>query len=85
MTANALSVAYFGIAILCGIILAARLVPWPADLLVLLLLGIGAVTIRRRLPTLGTGVGVGSALGLELLWLGCFAVTWLGLGLILNR
>lgn len=79
MSANALSFVYFGIAVLCGVVLAARLVPWPLDLIVLLALGLGATLLRRRLP------GAGRSIGLEVIWLGCFLVAWLGLGFILNR
>jgi hypothetical protein len=79
MSADLLSFAYFGIAVVCGVLLATRLVPWPADLVVLLALGILSVQVRRRLP------GVGRSIGLEVIWLGCFVVAWLGLGFIINR
>jgi hypothetical protein len=54
-------------------------VPWPADLVVLLALGILSVQVRRRLPEAGRSIG------LEVIWFGCFVVAWLGLGFIINR
>jgi hypothetical protein len=62
-------VAYFALAIGCGLILGTGVPPWPTNVLVLLGLGLVARLLRRELQP-------GPSLRLVLEWLGAFVVTW---------
>jgi hypothetical protein len=75
---SAAFVAYFALAIACGVILGTGVPPWPTDVFVLLGLGLVARLLRREVePRPGS-------LRLVLAWLGAFVVTWLVLAFALG-
>ena len=75
---SAAFVAYFALAIACGVILGTGAPPWPTDVFVLLALGLVARLLRRELEPRP------ASLRLVLAWLGVFVVTWLVLAFALG-
>jgi hypothetical protein len=71
-------VAYFALAIACGVILGTGVPSWPSDIFVLLGIGVVARLLRRELQR------EPSSLRLVIEWLGGFVVTWLVLAAVLG-
>ncbi len=65
-------VAYYGTAVLAGLIVAVNIVPYPLDVFVLLGLGFGATLIRHR--TAGR-----DSFSSSITWLSVFIIVWLPL------
>jgi hypothetical protein len=71
-------VAYFGTAVLAGLIVALNVVPYPLDVVVLLALGFSATAIRYR--TTGR-----DSLSSSITWLSVFIIVWLPLAWVLRH
>jgi hypothetical protein len=70
--------AYYGTAVVAGVIVALNLIPFPIDLVVLLGLGLGATWIRYRMAGR-------DSLTSSLSWVALFVVVWLPLAWIIRR
>jgi hypothetical protein len=70
--------AYYGTAVLAGVIVAFSLIPFPIDLVVLLGLGLGATWIRYRMAGRDSFAS-------SLSWVAVFVVVWLPLAWIIRR
>jgi hypothetical protein len=71
-------VAYYGTAVLAGLIVALNVVPYPLDVFVLLGLGFGATLIRGR--TAGR-----DSFSSSITWLSVFIIVWLPLAWVLRH
>jgi len=71
-------VAYYGTAVIAGLIVALSLLPYPIDVVVLLALGLGATLIRHR--TAGR-----DSFSSSITWVAVFVLVWLPLVWILGR
>ena len=71
-------VAYFGTAVLAGLIVALNVVPYPLDVVVLLGLGFAATLIRGR--TAGR-----DSFSSSITWLSVFVIVWLPLAWVLRH
>jgi hypothetical protein len=72
-----LEAAYWGSAILCGLILALDPLAWPIDFFVLVAIGIAATIVGRRVE--GSAANHRST---SWLWVGIFLVVWLTIALV---
>ena len=71
-------IAYYGTAVLAGLIVALNVVPYPLDVVVLLGLGFGATLIRGR--TAGR-----DSFSSSITWLSVFVLVWLPLAWVLHH
>jgi hypothetical protein len=71
-------VAYYGTAVLAGLIVALNVVPYPFDVVVLLALGFSATGIRYR--TTGR-----DSFSSSITWLSVFIIVWLPLAWVLRH
>ena len=78
MSARTALVVYFALAVAAGILVATSLLPWPTDFVLLVVIGIGATQVRRRV------LRPQSSWTLEVQWLALFAAVWLPLAWVLR-
>ena len=62
--------AYWALAVVSGVIVGINVIPFPLDVIILLILGVSATLIRRR-------VAGADSLVTSIAWLAVFAVFWL--------